>query len=356
MAVALALSVTTGCAGDAQRVAAEVAQVRASASASVMDAERHWIAVEAQEAAEAAAREANPEPAAGPSSARASDQALDPDQLDPEPIDPAASPGVATPGGSAQAARVQGAGGRQPSGGDDAASFAALEARLGPIGIAVAPVGGGAVTAYGSVTAGVAWSTIKVPLSVAAVRADGGRPSTATSALIRRAVTVSDNAAAERLWARLGGGAKAAAAVNAVLADGGDTVTRVPAARLRPGFSVFGQTRWSLGRAAAYAARLPCQRGAAPVLTQMGRIAAGQRWGLGSLGASARFKGGWGPDPSGAYLVRQLGVITLADGRQVGVAIASRPRSGAFTDGQTALTGIARWLATRRLVGGAGRC
>lgn len=330
MAAALALSATAGCGVDAQRVAAQIAEVKAAASASVMDAERHRIAVQAQQAVDDAAWEAGPRPAV--------------------------APGAATPAGSAQAALAPGAGGPHTSRVGDAASFAALQARVGPIGIAVLPVGGAAVRTYGSVATGVAWSTIKVPLSVAAVRAEGGRPSTATSALIRSAVTVSDNAAAERLWARLGGGAKAAAAVNAVLAEAGDTVTRVPAARLRPGYSVFGQTPWSLGRAAAYAARLPCQRGAAPVLTQMGRITAAQRWGLGTLGGSARFKGGWGPDSSGAYLVRQLGVITLTDGRQVGVAIASRPRSGTFADGRRALTEIARWLATRPPGGGAGRC
>ena len=181
---------------------------------------------------------------------------------------------------------------------------------------------------------------VDAPLAVAAVRADGARPSPTTTALIRRAITVSDNAAAEQLWSRLGGSVRAASAVGAVLADGGDPVTRVPSRRLRPGYTVFGQTSWPLTRAASYAAQLPCQRGTAPVMTQMGRISAGQRWGLGVLGGSARFKGGWGPDPGGAYLVRQLGVLTLPGGKQVGVAIASRPASGTFRDGTAALTAV----------------
>ncbi|MBK9102875.1 MAG: hypothetical protein IPM90_15620 [Austwickia sp.] len=231
-----------------------------------------------------------------------------------------------------------------------------MEARVGPVGVAVVPVGGGAVRSYGSVSGGVAWSTIKVPLAVAAVRADGARPSPTTTALIRRAITVSDNAAAEQLWSRLGGSVRAASAVGAVLADGGDPVTRVPSRRLRPGYTVFGQTSWPLTRAASYAAQLPCQRGTAPVMTQMGRISAGQRWGLGVLGGSARFKGGWGPDPGGAYLVRQLGVLTLPGGTQVGVAIASRPASGSFRDGTAALTAVARWLSSQAGSFTGGRC
>lgn len=232
----------------------------------------------------------------------------------------------------------------------------ALESRYGPLGVVLVATGSGKTASWGSLSTGVAWSTIKVPLSVAAVRAARGRPTAATNALIRRAITTSDNAAAQRLWVGLGGGSRAAAAVNAVLANGGDRRTRVPARRLRAGFSVFGQTSWTLAASARYAANLPCQRTAAPVLTQMGRITPGQRWGLGVWGASARFKGGWGPNRRGAYLVRQLGVLTLRDGSQVGVAIASQPKSGSFRDGTAALTAVARWLSTRAVVKPSGRC
>lgn len=344
-----AVAATAGCGADSRQVADELARIRASASASALAAEQERIVVEAEEAAQAAAtsRSATSVPTTAPS-----EQAVDPDLLDPA-VSPGARGSVA--GLSSRTVGVPG-GTRPDAGGDAHSSFAALEARVGPVGVSLVPSGGGTVTSYGSVTTGVAWSTIKVPLSVAAVRADGGRPSAATAASIQRAITVSDNAAAERLWARLGGGARGAAAVGAVLADGGDPATRVPTRRLRPGFTVFGQTPWPLERAATYAAHLPCQRGAGPVLAQMGRVAAGQRWGLGTLGSLVRFKGGWGPDSGGRYLVRQLGVVTLPGGGQVGVAIASRPASGSFRDGTAALTAVTRWLSSRvgSLTGG--RC
>lgn len=347
-AVLCVVMATTACGADTQRVEAELARVKASASASALDAERQWRTAEAEASAQAA------QEAAATATGTSSVPMPSAETGDPDSPGSPGSPG--SPAG-ARLPRTAAAGAGPHAGAADAAtSLAAVEARVGPIGVAVVPVGGGAALTYGSVTEGVAWSTIKVPLSVAAVRADGGHPLPATSALIRRAITVSDNAAAEALWSRLGGGARASAAVGAVLADGGDAQTRVPSRRLRAGFTVFGQTPWPLTRAASYAAHLPCQRGAGPVVTQMGRISAGQRWGLGVLGSSVRFKGGWGPDPGGAYLVRQLGVMTLPSGGQVGVAIASRPTSGSFWDGAAALTAVARWLAGRAGSLTGGRC
>ncbi|MGY2061207.1 hypothetical protein ACW9HQ_40590, partial [Nocardia gipuzkoensis] len=53
-----------------------------------------------------------------------------------------------------------------------AASFAAYSSPLsGIVGFACAPVGGGPVVELGEWSGGVAWSTSKVPLAVAALRA-----------------------------------------------------------------------------------------------------------------------------------------------------------------------------------------
>jgi outer membrane murein-binding lipoprotein Lpp len=235
--------------------------------------------------------------------------------------------------------------------------FTVLDERLGGAnGIAVVPVGRQDVVTWGSLADGAAWSTIKVPLAVAAVRADGRRPSATTARLVTRAVTASDNAAAESLWARLGPASAAASAVQAVLRDAGDGTTRVESRRVRPPYTAFGQTLWSLERQAVFAARLPCLGGAAPVVDAMGQVTSSQRWGLGTLGTGTLFKGGWGPGTDGGYLVRQLGVIPLPQGGMVAVAVAARPADGSFATGTAHLDAIATWLKSHLRDLPQGRC
>ncbi|HXS86316.1 MAG TPA: hypothetical protein VN741_11840, partial [Mycobacterium sp.] len=64
------------------------------------------------------------------------------------------------------------------------------------VGIAVASADGG-TQLFGTWTSGLAWSTIKVPLAVAVLRA--GLP-----APVDLVITHSNNAAAEELWSQLG--------------------------------------------------------------------------------------------------------------------------------------------------------
>ncbi len=229
----------------------------------------------------------------------------------------------------------------------DRSSFTTLAARLGgSSGIAVAPVGRRtAVDELGALRAGPAWSTIKTAIAATVLGRGGGRPG--TQGLLRRAITESDNAAAQALWSSLGAPAAAGAAVARTLAAAGDTATSVETRVLRPGFSSFGQTSWSLAGQARFTAGLPCLASGRPVLALMGEVVSGQRWGLGSSGLPARFKGGWGPDPRGRYLVRQLGVLTLPDDRTVAVTLASMPADGSFATGTQDLTELARWVAPR---------
>ncbi|KAA0917315.1 hypothetical protein [Dietzia sp. ANT_WB102] len=208
-----------------------------------------------------------------------------------------------------------------------------LEAVTGAVtvtaGIAVAPVGGGQIREAGAWRTGVAWSTIKIPLAVAVARTD-------PQAVLHNAaaITVSDNQAAESLWERLGGGAVSATAVGRLLAEGGDVSTEVPSVPSRPGYSIFGQTRWSLVDQTRFASALPCLPGAEQVIDLMGQIAPDQRWGLGRL-PGARFKGGWGPGESGGYLVRQFGVVRAAGGD---VAISLAVDAPSFGEGTAAIT------------------
>lgn len=201
----------------------------------------------------------------------------------------------------------------------------ALEAETGAV-ITVAYSDG---TSAGTLQDVTAWSTAKVPLAVAAYRADP-----ANEPLIDAAITTSDNAAAHTLWENLGGGAEAAAAVEEVLTEAGDT-TRVPAQPPRAGFTAFGQAQWPPLAQANFAAALPGLAGSEAVLDPMGRIDPAQSYGLGLL-PGAVFKGGWGPDEQGRYLTRQFGIV---DGE--GVAVAVMPADGTYESGQRILDRIA---------------
>jgi hypothetical protein len=233
------------------------------------------------------------------------------------------------------------------------ADFAALQATVGaPIGIFIAPVGGAGVapTVLGDWQNGSAWSTSKVPVAIAALREDS---SPDLLAEINSAITMSDNEAAEAIWARLGDPYTAAAKVEAVLREAGDS-TPVQAERIRPGFTAFGQTQWPLSEQARFMAFAACDQRNGQLLSLMGRVSSGQSWGLGTI-TGARFKGGWGPSLSGAYLVRQIGIIGSGDSMSA-VAIASEPASGAFGDGTADLTAIAQWLSNRSGQLPAGSC
>jgi hypothetical protein len=232
----------------------------------------------------------------------------------------------------------------------DQHSFAALSASIGGRnGVAVSRVGRAQPQIeLGSLRTGVAWSTIKTGIALAAYYEGHGSVSSSTQALLRQAITASDNAAAQSVWDHvLGGGGRAASLVRHVLALAGDINTVVHSRVSRPGFTAFGQTPWSLGNQLTFMAGMPCVRNSAPVLSLMGQVIGSQRWGLGSAGGgtSALLKGGWGPARSGPYLVRQMGILTLPGGRQVAVTMATIARDGSFASGTANLTRIARWLA-----------
>lgn len=168
------------------------------------------------------------------------------------------------------------------------ASFEQLSAAA-PANVGIAIARPDRTFSLGSWWSGVAWSTIKVPLAVAALRNDwlGARD------FAVKAITESDNRASEQLWSQLGEPADAARQVQAVVAEGGDTATVVESRRLRRGFTAFGQTQWNLQRQARFAAELPTIPDAAEVIDLMQRLSSGDQWGLAAKGIAA--KGGWGP-------------------------------------------------------------
>lgn len=207
------------------------------------------------------------------------------------------------------------------------------QVRVGIAVVAVGPPGAPVVTA-GSLVSAPAWSTIKVPLVLATQHQQSPGPE--TQALMAAAITRSDNAAADQLYARLGDAATASTLVQAQLASHGDPTTTVPSQARREGFSIIGQTDWPLSDAALFSASLPCSSDAALVWQLMGQITAEQRWGMGRV-AGAHFKGGWGPQPDGGYLVRQLGVVPTAAGGMVAMAVVAQASDGNFGSATAAL-------------------
>ena len=233
-----------------------------------------------------------------------------------------------------------------------AADLARLESTLhAQTGIAVSAVGKDQdPTVWGDLLSGPAWSTIKVPLILAAYRA--GRPPRVTDEMTA-AITESDNAAAESIWSSLGDPATAAHQVDTVLSGAGDP-TSVESRRVRPEFSAFGQTEWPLTDQVRFLSAAWCDTANEPIFALMGHVEADQSWGIGTIGGT-RFKGGWGPSPTGRYLVRQMGVLATPDGLAA-VALAVQPDSGRFEDGVADLTQIAGWLRSHAAKLPAGQC
>ncbi len=195
---------------------------------------------------------------------------------------------------------------------------------------------GAPVAAQGNWSIGVAWSTIKVPLAVAALRAG-----VAHSDQLVAAITQSDNAAAEELWSQLGD--PAAPLVQSVLREAGDPYTVVESRRLRAEYTPFGQTRWSLADQARFAAGLSRVPGASRIIDLMGALSVDHRWGLAAKGFAA--KGGWGPSLTGEYLVRQFAIVSGT----VGVALAAEVHDGGYEAGVDAINSLADWVVDQAL-------
>jgi hypothetical protein len=212
----------------------------------------------------------------------------------------------------------------------------------GSVGVAIGPVGTSeSAQLFGDLATEVAWSSIKVPLALAAQRADPE----GSEADIVLAITNSDNAAAQRLWESLGTPVEAAAAVRDILVEAGDTTTQVQSQQVRPGFTAFGQTQWSLLAQAEFATEFPCMPDSANILALMRNVSGSQQWGVQMI-EDAAVKGGWGPepDPEGNYLVRQLAVVPVG-GAQVAITMATTPDGGTFEEGIAILDSVGAWIS-----------
>jgi hypothetical protein len=180
-----------------------------------------------------------------------------------------------------------------------------------------------------------------------------------------RALRESDNASAEALFDDLeaaeGGVGAASARLEDVLRDAGDTDTVVATEAPPGGYSTYGQTSWSLSAGLRLFSTLAaeCLDGddESFVLEQLRSVTSVQQWGMLSSppdgAVSTAVKGGWGPDPDGAYLVRQFAVLEGTEAGAVVVALAVRPADGSFGSGVEAIDRLAAAVADAVNVGAA---
>ena len=215
--------------------------------------------------------------------------------------------------------------------------FELSEAVPGTVGIAIVDAND-RLTSLGTWLSGVAWSTVKVPLTIAAARAGIGDDA------IEATITESDNAAAEELWSALGD--SAAQLVRSVMREAGDPTTEVELRRLRAEYTPFGQTQWSLVDQARFAAGLTRVAGAARIIDLMRNLCAEHRWGLAAKGFAA--KGGWGPGIADDYLVRQFGIVPTQSGT-VGVALAAEVHGGGYEAAVDVVNSLADWVVDKAL-------
>jgi hypothetical protein len=213
------------------------------------------------------------------------------------------------------------------------------------VSIAVTPLTGGRAEAFGNPQPPHAWSTIKPVIAAAVLRArragdlPGGRRPTPTEVLlIKRAIENSDNLAAADLFAELGSTDEATPKLQRVLARSGDDQTHVNAQPLRPGFSTYGQTTWSLAHGSLFYRELAngCLLDGADwrlILNAMANVTAagGRTWGLPAAGFhDLRLKSGWGPERGlTAYTALQYGIVGRARTGGYVIAIAAQTHGSA---------------------------
>jgi Beta-lactamase enzyme family len=238
------------------------------------------------------------------------------------------------------------------------ASFARLAAGLpGRVELAVAPVGAGTAVTLGGDMPAHGWSTTKVPVLTALLAARGESLSPQERSWAASAITASNNESILELFHDLerieGGLIGASSYVQELLRRSGDEETTVATAPPPAGaVTTFGQTKWKPSNAVKFFNALArgcllSPQGTGYVLELMRHVEPSESWGLGSGGfARIAFKGGWGPESGGVYIVRQAGIVDVGSSRAVTVAIIAFPPAGAgsFEVGTAMLTETATWL------------
>ena len=208
----------------------------------------------------------------------------------------------------------------------------------GEVGVSVTTPEG--LVSAGDVEVAKAWSTIKVPIAIAAMQKEVG-----TELQVEDTISYSGNEEAAALWAALGGGEQAAATVDSLLwRNGGIAHTRTTVDEYPGEATPIGFIPWSLEGQATFASRLPCIPGVETVWEAMGNIAPWQRAGLGEIDGM-HFKGGWSEeeDEDYSYTYRQFGALPTEEGT-LGVAIIAHPEDGSHATASEMLNDLAQGI------------
>jgi len=196
------------------------------------------------------------------------------------------------------------------------------------VGVAISA--GDDTIAAGDKGEGPVWSTIKVPIAIAALK-DG-----ADKSLVDLAIKESDNDAAYSLWSQVqwyeGSADKA---VRDLLDDHGSHADIHDTA--------FGYSKWPLKDQAVFGAQLPCIEEADYVHKVLKDIVSWQKVGL-SKEKQTRAKSGWGlDDEENEYTYRQFGVHEVA-GKRVGIALSVVTDGENYAEAEPAVDYLAHQL------------
>ena len=165
----------------------------------------------------------------------------------------------------------------------------------------------GDIITVGEVPESIAWSTIKVPIVIEALRE--GEDDLGEQAKL--AITESDNDAASALFDTLGGGYQASTKVDNLLREADDTTTlTLPNAALG-GDTGFGMTQWSSADQARFAAWMACsdEDAVQHVYRLMSDLVDSQAVGIETTDGG-HAKSGWGTNEhTGVSTMRQMGTI-----------------------------------------------
>ena len=181
----------------------------------------------------------------------------------------------------------------------------------------------------GTVATLPSWSTIKVPIALAA-QEHCDVSDEALHTLIKAAIEWSDNDSASTLLDCVG-----TEHVEEEVAEAGASINANAA---------FGRSEWPLASAARYGWYLSTRDEDNEVIVAMYNVVDEQQWGLGAFD-NAAFKGGWSGDRrDGSWHSRQFGFVPVDD-TALGVAIAARSPDGSDTDTIEALDQLTAALA-----------
>lgn len=215
-------------------------------------------------------------------------------------------------------------------------SFAELTSAIpGEVGVAITTDGG--VRSFGPWAGGVAWSTIKVP--------SRSLPFGTRQRRLLHGAALASGIPTTRLRRNFGRSWESQRKRRKRSVRYSERRRHLDGRRVaakRKEFTPFGQTNWSVVDQATFMAALPCLPDSAPVIDDMSNVAANQQWGM-ALRPDAATKGGWGPSPEGAYLVRQVATVPTENGH-LGVALSALPQDGSFDSGVTQVGKLAEWV------------